>query len=318
VEFAPAKVTAPKPVSAKLVTANPTAAAQAIMTRLSQTYGKQTWSGQYGDEDTAIVEQRANRTPAIYGDDFMDSSPSRVEHGAKPGPNLANLVALAKKGSVITLSWHWNAPSKLKNTPEHPWYKGFYTDATDFDLAAALADTNSADYKLLIRDMDVIAAQLKQLQAKGVAVLWRPLHEAEGGWFWWGAKGPAPCLKLYKLMFNRYTKTHGLKNLIWVWNSMNPAWYPGDDKVDIVAIDRYPDDRSDALTGDWLDLQSRFNGKKMLAVAEFKGAPEVDRMARFGVRWAYFVSWTGDLGAKGMNPADLKRIYQSRLVFNRP
>lgn len=45
-------------------------------------------------------------------------------------------------------------------------------------------DTKNANYTLLIKDIDTIAVQLKKLQDNGVPVLWRPLHEAEGKWFW--------------------------------------------------------------------------------------------------------------------------------------
>jgi mannan endo-1,4-beta-mannosidase len=317
IEFVPAVIPKVRPVSGKLVTPNPTKQAQDVMNRLSRDYGKRTWSGQYEQEDVKHVQAKVGVTPAIFGGDFMDASPSRLERGTKQRPPISELVATAKSGMVLTLSWHWNAPSKLKDTKEQPWYKGFYKDATDFDVAAALSNPDSEDYRLLIRDMDVIAGHLKQLQAAGVPVLWRPLHEAEGGWFWWGAKGAEPCKKLWRLMYDRYTRVHGLRNLIWVWNSSSPDWYPGDDTVDIVAIDRYTEDRSDALTGDWTSLLAQFDGKKMLAVGEFPGAPDVDRMARFGVHWAFFVSWTNDLGARGMKDVDLKRIYSSRRVVNR-
>lgn len=99
------------------------------------------------------------------------------------------------------------------------WWRGFYTDSVDFDISAALADTTNANYTLLIRDIDAIAVELKKLQAANVPVLWRPLHEAEGGWFWWGAKGPEPCKKLYKIVYDRITNYHGINNLIWICTS---------------------------------------------------------------------------------------------------
>ena len=96
-------------------------------------------------------------------------------------------------------------------------------------MQKALADPNSADYKLLLRDMDAIAVQLQKFSDAGVPVLWRPLHEAEGGWFWWGAKGPEPFKKLWRLMYDRFTNVHHLHNLIWVdCSGTNPDWYPGD------------------------------------------------------------------------------------------
>lgn len=60
------------------------------------------------------------------------------------------------------------------------WWRGFYTDSSDFNIATALADPTGANYTLLLRDIDAIAKQLHRLQDAGVPVLWRPLHEAEG------------------------------------------------------------------------------------------------------------------------------------------
>lgn len=85
-------------------------------------------------------------------------------------------------------------------------------------------DTTNANYTLLIKDIDTIAVQLKKLQDNGVPVLFRPLHEAEGKWFWWGAQGPEPAKKLYKIVFDRLTRVHKLQNLVWVWNSVAKDW----------------------------------------------------------------------------------------------
>jgi len=81
--------------------------------------------------------------------------------------------------------------------------------------------------------------QLKRLQDAGVPILFRPLHEAEGAWFWWGAKGPEATKELWLLLHDRLTNHHKLNNLIWVWNSLLPAWYVGDDTVDILSADVY-------------------------------------------------------------------------------
>ena len=73
--------------------------------------------------------------------------------------------------------------------------------------------------------------------------MWRPLHEAEGGWFWWGAEGAEPCKELYRLLYKKLTEEYKLDNLIWEWTgSTSPVaadWYPGDDVVDIIGYDKY-------------------------------------------------------------------------------
>jgi mannan endo-1,4-beta-mannosidase len=83
-----------------------------------------------------------------------------------------------------------NLSSDLINNATVPWWDGFYTYGTTFNLTAALTNTSSENYALLVYDMDVIAWKLLELQAYNIPVIWRPLHEADGGWFWWGAGTP--------------------------------------------------------------------------------------------------------------------------------
>jgi mannan endo-1,4-beta-mannosidase len=198
------------------------------------------------------------------------------------------------------------------------WWSGFYTRATTFDVDKALRDPKSANYQLLLRDIDVIARELKKFQAAGIPVLWRPLHEADGGWFWWGAKGPRPFKTLWRLMYDRLTNHHQLHNLIWVYtgtpSKMN--WYPGDDVVDVFGIDSYPSDRNDPLSSVWEESVAKFGGRKLIALTEFKGVPDVAKMRRYGVKWGYFVSWTGDLGTSSQDPAEVKRGYADAGVVN--
>lgn len=81
---------------------------------------------------------------------------------------------------------------RIIDEPGKEWWRGFYADSVTFDLEKALSDTESEEYKLLLADIDTIAVQLQRLKDAHVPILFRPLHEAEGGWFWWGAKGPEP------------------------------------------------------------------------------------------------------------------------------
>lgn len=321
-EFSPAPAPKPlKPVPAKLSDPNATPATKALMARLVGAYGKGMLSGQYDKADTDYVISITGKRPAIFGGDLIEFSPTRREHGSKVEGTVENWLAQAKSGAVITLSWHWNAPTGLidKKTPDKDlsWYRGFYTEATTFDIEAALREgPTGANYKLLLRDIDAIAIPLKKLAAAKIPVLWRPLHEAEGGWFWWGAKGPKPCLELWRLLRQRLINYHHLHNLVWVWNSIDPEWYPGGGTVDVVAVDKYPSDRSDPLASVWDGLIPRFDGKKLLAVGEFPGPVDVPKAFRFGAKWAYFVSWTGDLGPRGTDKSSVQRIYRSNLTRN--
>ncbi len=298
-----------------------------LFKKLLTTYGSKTLSGQYDLGDTTYISQVTGKLPAIFGADLIDYSPSRVAFNPAPKDATEKAIQRARLGQIITVSWHWNAPTDLINRKlidkqgkevDASWYKGFYTNATTFDLAKALEDTHSERYRLLIRDIDTIALQLKKYSKAGVPILWRPLHEAEGGWFWWGAKGPKPFVALWRLMFDRLTNFHKLHNLIWVFTTgENPAWYPGDAYVDILGVDAYPTDASDPLSSTWEGLLSKFDGKKLLAISEFGGVPDVPKMRKFGIRWSYFVSWPGKIKAPATSPVDLTRIYTNSAVVNK-
>jgi mannan endo-1,4-beta-mannosidase len=302
--------------SPRLVTANASTEARALFRTLVADYGRFTFAGVHEFSDLDYVREKTGRSVAMIGGDLIEYTPSRVEHGASGGQMTENLIAQARQGRVITLCWHWNAPSglidKITREPDgsennQSWYFGFYTRATTFDFAKALDDENGADYRLILRDIDAIAVQLRKLQAAHVPVIWRPLHEAEGGWFWWGSKGPQNYVRLYRLLYNRLTRFHHLDNLIWVYTSAgSPQWYPGDDVVDIVAADAYPQDNRDPLTGIWNTLLKQFGTHKLLALAEVGCIPDVDRMRRHGVYWSFYNTWNGKNGPRGMTDEELR------------
>lgn len=317
----------PKKPPNKLVDPKATKEARDAFAMLIDRYGKVTLSGVYSPEDAELVRKVSGNVPAIMGGDFMDYSPSRIEHGVKQHDESGELLGQAREGYLLTISWHWNAPSGLLDKMiagpdgkevDARWYKGFNTNATTFDVAAALADEKSEDYRLLVRDIDAIAVELRKFADAKVPILWRPLHEAEGKWFWWGAKGAEPYVKLWRLMHDRLTNHHNLHNLTWVYTGgLDYAWYPGDEFVDIVGVDLYPPDVRDPGSEFWDLLRSQYSDRKLLALSEFGGVPDIDRMRRHGVYWSYFASWTGQAGPQKMKAEELKKIYTSGSVENR-
>lgn len=306
----------PPPLPVKAVPVDPlaTEATRTLLERLAGDYGSVTWSAQQDPAELAYLQQTTGRRPLIVAGDFMDYSPSRVDFGSLPANYTENMIALGRAGHVLTFSWHWNAPSHLRNTKAQPWWSGFYTRATTFDVEAALAHPDSAEYAMILRDIDAIAFELKKIAAAGLPVLWRPLHESEGGWFWWGARGPMPFKQLWRLLFQRLTDHHGIHNLIWVLTSEDPEWYPGDDVVDVVGVDAYPWNRAATLARRWGKLRARFDGRKLVALTEFGGVPDIERMRRAGVTWSWFMSWTGEHGPTSMAPDLVRRVYNSPSV----
>jgi mannan endo-1,4-beta-mannosidase len=152
----------------------------------------------------------------------------------------------------------------------------------------------------MVTDIDQIAIQLKRLEAAGVPVLWRPLHEASGAWFWWGASGPTPYKAVWQLIWDRLIKVHHLSNLIWVWNAQNGDWYPGDDTVDIISTDIYGGDK---MYSPWKDSWTLCNSwstgdqPKIIALSENGPIPDPDQLVNDRVPWSWFMTWNdGDQG----------------------
>lgn len=120
---------------------------------------------------------------------MMDDAPWRVERGMTSN-GVEQAIACHQAGGMVEVQSYGNAPPGLIDEPGDEWYRGFSAEATTFDVAEAMADPESEGYHLLIRDLDAIAFQPPRLRDAGVPVLWRPPHEAQGGWLWWGAVGP--------------------------------------------------------------------------------------------------------------------------------
>lgn len=295
---------------------NPNATDEAISLKhfLVKNFGKTTLAGQFQSEDKrytdsssdiAYIKKVTGKYPAVYGNDLIDYSPSRVEYGASSKAVEDVISYYQNEHGIITLTWHWNAPTDLPNTDEQPWWSGFYTRATNFDIAYVLDHPESEKYGLLIRDIDAIAVQLKKFQSEKIPILWRPLHEAEGTWFWWGAKGPEACVKLWRLLYDRLTNYHKINNLLWVWTTTDsPAaldWYPGDDYVDILGVDVYLENGDYSVSSTMFDnLRNMFDGKKLLTMSEDGTIPDPEKLFAQEAYWSYFCTWVGDFIKDGV------------------
>ena len=253
-------------------------------------------------EEIAFIRQSSNnKTPALVGFDFMHGTGKKSDESwfkSYTSATISIAKELYQRNGIPTFCWHWKDPSKN--------IEDFYTSKISFDLTQACTNasctawnTNSSEYKAIVADIDIVAGYLKELQTAGVPVLWRPVHEASGGWFWWGAKGAVPYKLLYKLLFDRLTTNHGLNNLIWVWNSegADADWYPGENYVDIIGRDFYYDPKQKnhaSLIGEFEKLKKLFGTKKMIALSENGSVPYPENLKTDGAGWSYFMPWYGE------------------------
>ncbi len=223
--------------------ANPQANAKArailnYFQSLSARQGKHLVSGQFTDAGRTTtlrlmneIHDQTSRWPALMGADYVDYQNGSLTFKA---PNQA-AIQYWNQGGLVTISTHLYDPANPKGGGQRD---------RDVDLETLLAPGTDTHARWM-QELDLIAAGLQELKDAGVVVLWRPFHEMNGGWFWWGAKDPDTFIKLWRQMFEYFSQTKGLDNLLWVYSpnhgNKTAAYYAGDRYVDLVGLDAYTD-----------------------------------------------------------------------------
>ncbi len=325
-----------------------TDAAKQVFAYLHSVYGKHILSGQqeiykYGPHDIETefnyIKDKTGKLPAIRGFDYGNFCCPAF--GSDDG-STERVIEWAAKGGLPTASFHLNVPTDFASYEigsRIDWAQTTYSQKTDFSpLKAATPGTKENEY--YTQALDTLCEQFSILQDKGITILWRPLHEAEGGggeggsWFWWGREGSAAYRTLYKYTYEYMTKKKGLHNLIWEWNSYDFSssanWYPGDDYVDIIGYDKYnctdwstnPPTfvhNTSAETNLFYSMMQRYNNTKMIALMECDSFSNLSTITEEKAGWLYFMPWyDGGTDDKNFlsNPVfntveDLVEMYQS-------
>jgi hypothetical protein len=303
------------------VTPNASPEVQSLLAYFGDIYGKKILSGQQeGWRGTnalgfelAHITNTTGKLPAVLGLDLAGVTRTdnfrwrRLRHAAAERA----IDWYVNRHGIVTLCWHWAAPLGERVV---------YSKDTRFDLPRALTD-GTDEHTAVLRDLDAVAAELKLLQDAQVPVLWRPLHEANGRWFWWGAHGPEPCKKLWWLMFDRFTGQHGLTNLIWVFSpgaSTDLAdWYPGDEYVDLIGQDHYPMDGNHGAAKDVFDELVAFGrGNKLVGLSENGPIPDPDRLVSERADWLFFITWSGRTLTERNSNEQLVKAYHHPQVLS--
>lgn len=314
-------------VTSSLVNRNATANTKKLYSFLKDSYGKYVITGQQCDggingNEFKAIKNLTGDYPALLGLDMMDYTPSRTAFGASSSA-VEKAIEFANKGGIVTLCWHWNAPTEYLNSTANNsdgWWGGFYTKSSKFDIAKVMNGQDAKGKKLLDRDIKEIAKQLKRLEKAGVPVIWRPLHEASGGWFWWGAKGSDAYKKLWKYLYNELTNTYGCNNLIWVYNGQSADWYPGDEYVDIVGEDIYPGNHVyDPQVSRFKQATNYGSKTKITALTENGCIFDIDSAVSINALWCWFMTWGGEFTVNGSNYSEkyteksvIKKMYASK------
>lgn len=278
--------------------------AKKLMNFLTENYGKYTITGQYAsspeNKELELIYQTTGKYPAIRFS-ALHTSGSSFDSMFKELDACADWY---KKGGIVSLMWYWEAPSEKPSV---------YAEETDFKLSDAVTDIDIAELTQeeirglygegkiseqcygLILDIDNMAGQLISLKNKGIPVLWRPLHEASGDWFWWGASGVDDYKWLWNLMYKRFTNYFELDNLIWVWNGQSESTLVDKDTFDIASLDIYmsTDKNYGSRYEQFLALQKIVGEDKLIALSECSNIPDMDDSFRDNSVWSFFGLWYG-------------------------
>lgn len=279
--------------------------AKQLMQYLSEHYGKKVMTGQYaagtGNTEADTIFRLTGKYPAIR---FADLEGYTLNTTVEQMDVISACEAWSARGGIVGLMWHWDAPMGISSV---------YAEETDFSLVDAMTDKEIAlmtqeeidalydeaaiteQCYTILRDIDLVSAELKKLAEKDIPVLWRPLHEASGDWFWWGADGPYAYRWLWELLYTRMTEYHGLNNLIWIWNGQSADYLVGNKMYDIASLDIYlPEGADYSSRYEQFVLLSRMtNGQKMLALSETSSVPDMNDMFRDNCIWSFFGLWYG-------------------------
>lgn len=293
---------------------NPNASPEAkkLLSYLYEINGQHILSGQhsYNERPTQFYEKAHEITgkyPVVWGTDF-------IWNGDKdPGERIVEeAIKMHKNGNIITLMWHAGPPT---DNPPFPWKESIQGELTDQEWKDMLTP-GTALHTRWQEQADAVAGHLKKLRDAGVPVLWRPYHEMNGVWFWWGdKKGEDGFKKLWKMMYDRYVNHHQLNNLIWVWNANAPRdipkdqayaykeFYPGPEYVDVLATDVY---HFDYEQKDYNELLELANGK-IIALGEVGQLPKPE-ILEAQPKWAWFMVWSNWLETAN-TPERVKEVY---------
>ena len=200
------------------------------------------WSG---EENRSDVKSVTGSHPAMIGVDIMGfTAPLEVVQKIKQ--NLKkNVEDTYNRGGVTTIAWHFANPVSGG---------GFYwKDSVSLPAVKYIIPGGEAHekYKSILNDLAVWANSLKGNDGKSVPVIFRPYHEFDGGWFWWGKPHCTreEFISLWRFTVSYLRDTLGVHNFIYAFSPDNRyineqqylERYPGDEWVDMLGMDNYGD-----------------------------------------------------------------------------
>ncbi|HPG41468.1 MAG TPA: glycosyl hydrolase [bacterium] len=295
----------------KPVTPNASAEATALLKFFYDISGKYTLTGQHNfpatkSKNSEFYGRYLGKNPVIFSSDFGFAADGDKDSYLVRPDIVKEAIKQHQAGALVALCWHAVPPT----ADEPVTFQPVPGSASTGSLASVQGRLTDEQFKELLtpgtainkqwcKQVDTIAGFLKQLEKAHVPVLWRPYHEMNGDWFWWGGRvGELATKKLYIQLYKRLVEHHKLSNLIWVWSvdrpnkdkpQMNFAnFFPGEKYVDVLALDVYGSDFNQA----YYDSLNKLSNGKPMVLGEVGNPPSLE-ILQAQPRWSYWVIWAG-------------------------
>ncbi|MCH5281570.1 MAG: beta-mannosidase [Lachnospiraceae bacterium] len=302
------------------VNPNATQKAKELLAYLYETAGNAIITGQHTQtdpmEEVVYIKEITGAAPKLQGFELLGYSPNinyedasqecLIEVEENKGTVETALKWAKETGGIVAICFHWFSPIGGRD-------KAFYAKNTDFDASKVLVE-GTKEREAFYSDMDVIARELQKFLDEDIPVLFRPFHEADGDWFWWGAKGDEVGRELYKLMFEYYVNQKHLDNLLWVWNSPKREGFPGEEYVDVISRDVYLTEKKPTdYKEEYEELIRNTTASKVAALAEVGYIPDVEMLSESKIPWAFYMTWSKEfcIGEQYNTVAETKKMYDS-------
>ncbi len=290
------------------VTPNASPEVRAVLQMLQDLSGRYTLTGQHNfpntrNRNSEFAAKYLGKTPAIFASDWGFAKADDTDSYLARPDIVQEAIRQYRRGALVEMCWHAVPPTADEPVTFRPLpgadpnrlasVQGRLTD----EQFQEVLTPGTALYQHWCAQVDAIAVFLQQLQDAHVPVLWRPYHEMNGDWFWWGGRpGEHGTAALYRQLFDRLVNQHHLTNLIWIWSmdrvhdpSMEHAkYFPGLAYVDVLALDVYQND----FARSYYDSLVALAQGKPLALSEV-GSPPPPEILQQQPRWVYYGTWTG-------------------------
>lgn len=297
-----------KAISQNPVSPNASIESKALLEFVYSLSGKYTLTGQHNypatrDRNSRFAAEYSGQMPAVWSTDMGFAEEGDTDSYLARPDIVKEAIRQHRKGSIITICWHAAPPTA--DEPVTFQSRGAVRPDSLISIQGQLLDEQFKDvltpgtrlHSRWLAQVDSVAGYLKQLEEAGVPVLWRPYHEMNGDWFWWGGRvGKFSTADLYRQLFDRYINHHRLSNLVWVWNVDRPSipirkfsnFYPGNDYLDILSLDVYGSD----FNQEYYDSLKALSMGKPLLLGEV-GNPPMPEILDTQPDWTSWVIWAG-------------------------